>query len=413
MNHPKQQRSWISGVHGRAAGIALALAVVIVPSLIANGSARAQTYTEIVLYSFAGTPDGANPFAGLVLAEGNLYGTTYAGGINSCGCGTVFKVSTKGKETVLYSFMGIPDGQSSGDGSEPDGRLVRDTQGNLYGTTQVGGVGGGTAFMLDTAGKETVLYSFGEGAGDGQNPYAGLVRDTNGNLYGTATVDPVHYSGTVFKVDKTGKETVLHAFTGTSGGGDGAYPYGGLVRDAQGNLYGTTVEGGAYGNGTVFKVDAAGKETVLYSFTEGEGDGENPYAGLVLAAGNLYGTTYYGGAYGQGTVFKVSTKGKETVLYNFGNPELMFDGAFPFAGLVRDSSGNLYGTTYGGGASDSGTVFMVDATGNETVLYSFTGTGGDGSEPYGDLVRDKQGNLYGTTYKGGAHLFGIVYKLTP
>jgi uncharacterized repeat protein (TIGR03803 family) len=405
-------------MHRRAAGVALAFAVVIVPSLIASRSAQAQTYTESFLYSFAGMPDGAHPYAGLVLAGSYLYGTTQGGGIyNNCAgsCGTVFKISTEGKETVFYSFMGIPSHQTSGDGAYPLAGLVRDSHGNLYGTTSIGGINsGGTVFILDSAGKETFLYDFLGGEVDGCGPNAGLVRDTDGNLYGTTVGCPIPPNvGTVFKVDSTGTETVVHVFTGGSDGPDGEYPYGGLVRDGRGNLYGTTAYGGTYGSGTVFKVNAAGTETILYNFGEVAGDGENPYAGLLLEGDYLYGTTYYGGAWGQGTVFKVTTKGKETVLYSFGNPELTVDGAYPYAGLIRDSSGNLYGTTFQGGASDAGTVFMLDATGAFTVLYSFMGGEADGTEPYGGLVRDSKGNLYGTTYKGGAHLLGTVFKLTP
>ena len=205
--------------------------------------------------------------------------------------------------------------------------------------------------------------------------------------------------GTVFKVDATGKETVLYSFTGT--GEDGANPYGGLLRDTQDNLYGTTYQGGGLSNkGTVFKLDTTGKETVLHSFTD-DPDGALPEAGLVQdTQGNLYGTTLHGGSEGAGTVFKLDTTGKETVLYSFGSAGE--DGTFPQAGLVLDTQGNLYGTTFTGGTSGNGTVFKVDQTGKETVLYSFTGTNGDGSEPYyAGVVRDAQSNLYGTTVNGG------------
>jgi uncharacterized repeat protein (TIGR03803 family) len=368
-----------------------------------------RTPTLSVLYSFKGVPDGRYPYAGLVLdAKGNLYGTTYEGADQVCypyGCGTVFKVDANSKETVLYSFTGTPDG------SNPyTGYLVRDAQGNLYGTTQVGGAyGNGTVFKVDTTGKEMVLYSF-TGGGDGAEPYGGLVRDALlGNLYGTTIKGGAYGVGTVFKVDTTGKETVLHSFTGTAG--DGAYPWAGLVRDAKGNLYGTTAAGGsAYG--TVFEVDVNGKEKVLYSFT-GTPDGASPLAGLVRdGAGNLYGTTNEGGASCcGGTVFKVDKSGKETVLHSFTSEP---DGLRPYAGVVRDTQGNLYGTTaLGGNPSNYGTVFMVDAGGNETVLYRFTSSGGDGAYPYAGLVRDVKGNLYGTTFAGGNLGYGTVFKLTP
>src|SRR5271157_2663432 len=356
MNRRTQHRSWILGIHGRAAGAALALAIMLVAAVLATGSAQAQTYTYGVLYTFTGSPDGAVSDGGLVRdAQGNLYGTTYYGGNSACtgpfgnGCGTVFKVDTTGKETVLYSFTG------GADGAIPYAGLLRDAQGQLYGTTSQGGDlacnapnGCGTVFTVDTTGKETVLYSFTGGA-DGASPTAGLLPDAQGNLYGTTSQggDPActNGCGTVFKVDMTGKETVLYSFTGT--GGDGAYPYAGLVQDAQGNLYGTTSQGGdpacTNGCGTVFTVNTTSKETVLYSFTGTGGDGVQPSAGLVLdTLGNLYGTTVQGGASGYGTVFKVDTTGKETVLYSFTGTG--GDGAYPYAGLVQDAQGNLYGT---------------------------------------------------------------------
>src|SRR5271157_94942 len=363
MANPRQPRNLIFGLSSGAAGAALALAIMLVAAVLATGSAQAQTYTYSVLYTFTGSPDGAGPDAGLVRdAQGNLYGTTGDGGAS--GAGTVFKVDTTGKETVLYSFAG-----TGGDGANPYAGLLRDAQGNLYGTT----AGGGDLACLA--------------------PYG---------------------CGTVFKVDMTGNETVLYSFTGT--GGDGASPRAGLLPDAQGNLYGTTSLGGDLacnapaGCGTVFKLDRTGKETVLYSFTGGA-DGGRPVAGLVQdAQGNLYGTTASGGdlaclaPYGCGTVFKVDMTGNETVLYSFTGTG--GDGIQPLAGLVLDTLGNLYGTTSQGGdpacTNGCGTVFKVDTTGKETVLYSFTGIGGDGVQPLATLVLDAQGNLYGTTFYGGA-----------
>src|SRR5271157_1456393 len=414
MNRRTQHRSWILGIHGRAAGAALALAIMLVAAVLATGSAQAQTYTYGVLYTFTGSPDGAVSDGGLVRdAQGNLYGTTSQGGDPACtnGCGTVFKVNTTGNETVLYSFTG------GADGAYPGAGLLRDAQGNLYGTTGQGGAlacnapnGCGTVFKVDTTGKETVLYSFTGGA-DGSTPEAGLLPDAQGNLYGTTSQggDPActNGCGTVFKVDTTGKETVLYSFTGLP---DGASPTAGLVQDAQGNLYGTTSQGGdpacTNGCGTLFKVDTTGNETVLYSFTGTGGDGSEPYGGLVLdAQGNLYGTTSQGGdpacTNGCGTVFKVDTTGKETVLYSFTGGA---DGAIPYAGLVPDAQGNLYGTTSQGGdpacTNGCGTVFKVDTKGKKTVLYSFTG-GADGAIPYAGLARDAPGNLYGTAQRGG------------
>lgn len=380
----------------------LALVFVLGGLVITIQSAPAQTYSESVLHSFAGQ-DGASPLTGLVRDKaGNMYGTTSAGGAS--GYGTVFRLNTNGKATVLHSFKG------SADGATPYASVVRDAAGNLYGTTYFGGSANlGTVFKVDTAGKETVLHTF-VGANDGSLPLGGLFLDSKGNLYGTTQGGGAYYQGTVFKVNTAGKETVLHIFSG----GDGAYPFATPILDKNGNIYGTTEGGGAWNVGTVFKLTKKGKETVLYSFTGTGGDGAYPAARLIQdAAGNFYSTTWQGGKTcfdGCGTVFKVTVTGKETVLYSFNGPP---DGAYPAAGLVRDAAGNFYGTTAGGGASNSGSVFKLDKSGTETSLYSFTG-GADGSIPfYETLVRDAAGALYGTTYQGGASNLGTIFKLTP
>ena len=217
----------------------------------------------------------------------------------------------------------------------------------------------------------TVLYRF-RGPDGAQPVYGRLIGDSAGNLYGTTVDGGASGLGVVFKLDKTG-ETVLHSFNGT----DGSEPFAGLIRDSTGNLYGTTKFGGIWGNGVVFELDTTGTETVLYSFTGGT-DGSLPYASLIRdSAGNLYGTTFEGGASGSGVVFELDTTGTETVLYSFTGRG---HGANPVAGLIRNSAGNLYGTTANGGASGHGVVFKVDTTGKETVLYSFTG-GADGGNP--------------------------------
>ncbi len=246
-----------------------------------------------------------------------------------------------------------------------------------------------------------VVLSFS--GSDGANPHGGVVLDAQGNLYGTTSGGGAYGFGTVFKLDTTGQETVLYSF---AGGADGENPLG-VVLDAQGNLYGTTEEGGASNLGTVFKVDTSGNKTVLYSFT-GTPDGGNPYAGVVLdSQGNLYGTTFGGGADGYGTVFKVDTSGNETVLYSFGTTG--GDGLFPVKGVVLDAEGNLYGTTSAGGAHEKGTVFKLGTTGQETVLYSFAGKP-DGEYPNG-VVLDAQGNLYGTTDQGGVYDVGTAFEV--
>jgi uncharacterized repeat protein (TIGR03803 family) len=215
--------------------------------------------------------------------------------------------------------------------------------------------------------------------------------------------------GTVFKVDTSHNETVLHNFKGFMNS-DGAYPIlAGLIRDKAGNLYGTTLGGGSFNGGTVFKVDTSGNEYVLYSFSGGT-DGANPEGSLVLdKAGNLFGTTTQGGSSGYGTVFKLDTTGKESVLHSFTSVP---DGAYPAgAGLVLDKAGNLFGTTTQGGSSNNGTVFKVDTSGNETVLHGFMNS--DGARPFAGLIRDKAGSLYGTTFNGGSSGYGTVFKLIP
>lgn len=395
----------------RAVNARLTLVVVLATARLAC-PVQAQTFK--LLHSFKGKPDGAYPQASLITdSAGNLYGTTEGGG---AGHGTVFKRDTAGHQISLYRFKG------GSHGAYPlRGALVLDS-GTLYGTTYAGGhFGYGTVFKLDTTGHETVLYSFTGTAGDGAYPYAGVVRDSTGNLYGTTAFGGgASYSGVVFKLDTAGTETVLHTFAGSP---DGAYPYGGVILDASGTLYGTSYGGGTAGYGTVFKVSASGQETVVYSFG-GKPDAADPYAGLTLdGAGNVYGTTYDGGASDNGTVFKLDASGQESVLYSFAGSG--GDGAHPYAGVIVDASGNVYGTTYSGGDSSCGTqgcgtVFKLDTAGRETVLHIFEGHRGkfiDGSWPFGGLVLGTAGNLYGTTNKGGsrplAQRVGTVFELTP
>jgi uncharacterized repeat protein (TIGR03803 family) len=292
---------------------------------------------------------------------------------------------------VLHTFTGGRDGGS------PLAGVIRDAQGNLYGTA------GNVVFKLDKTGKETVLHT-------GFASMGTLVQDATGNLYGTSFAGGDSNLGTVFEVDTGGKATVLHNF---SGGKDGAYPAASLIMDETDNLYGTTSLGGAHDAGTVFKVKKSGKEIVLHSFAGP--DGANPYASLIRdAKGNLYGTTEFGGHSNQcagtkpgcGVVFKLASTGRETVLYAFTGGA---DGSRPQAGLVRDENGNFYGTTVAGGASGAGAVFKLDKAGKETVLHSFTGE--DGVEPSSQLVRDPKGNLYGTALDGGPSDAGTLFKL--
>jgi uncharacterized repeat protein (TIGR03803 family) len=321
--------------------------------------------------------------------------------------------------TVLHGFAGAPN-----DGAIPAAGLVMDAEGNLYGTTAFGGLancsalgeaGCGTVFKLDPSGNETVLHKF-SGA-DGAFPAAGLLMDSAGNLYGT-TVNGGSAGfcgnfgcGSVFKLAPSGGFTIFHAFSGSSDGGN---PTAGLIMDAAGNLYGTTGFGGDFGIGVVFKLDPTGKETVVHTFTGA--DGAEPSAPLIMdSAGNLYGTTFRGGAAGFGTIFKLNpATGAFTVLHSFTGGS---DGGHLGAGLLMDSAGNLDGTTEIGGTGGAGTVFKLDPiTSTLTVLHSFTG-GGDGGNvplegiPAAGLIMDAPGNLYGATFRGGTGSLGIVFKL--
>jgi len=362
------------------------------------------TRQETVLHYFAGGADGAVPYAGVILdAAGNLYGATYQGG--TANLGVVYELDANGQETVLYSFLG------GADGANPQAGLIFDAAGNLYGTTSAGGnANAGTVFRLDAAGHETVLYAFTGGA-DGGAPLAGLVLDPAGNLYGTAYeggTESGNFSfGVVFKLDPTGQETVLHSFTG---GDDGGWPGAGLTRSPAGDLFGTTQEGGARGGGVVFRLDATANETVLYDL-KGSIYGSGASAVILDASGNLYGTSREGGDYGSyGYVFKLDTASHLVSLYSFAGGA---NGWHPYAGVIRDAAGNLYGTTLYGGANQvfgNGVVYKLDATGRETVLCTFTDAA-DGIVPSGGVIRDEAGDFFGTTSYGGGSDQGVVFKL--
>jgi uncharacterized repeat protein (TIGR03803 family) len=374
---------------------------------------------QTTLYSFPGAPGGTEPIAGLARdSAGNFYGAARSGG--TLNQGTVYKLDAAGHETVLHTFAG------GSDGADPESAVVLDAAGNVYGTTVGGGVANvGVVYKVDTSGQETVLYSFTGGA-DGGTPN-GVIVDAAGNLYGTTLFGGAGgvtgiQEGVVFKLDPTGQETVLHSFTGLSDGGE---PKAGVILDPAGNLYGTTTVGGI-GLGVIYKLAPSGGETVLYTFAGGA-DGGNPYGGLIFdPAGNLFGTAAGGGELGgggpgEGVVFELDADGQYSVLYTFTGGA---DGGGPEAGVVRDSAGNLYGTTsYGGGTgclTGCGVVYKVSPSGKETVLHAFAG-GADGESPEAGVILDAAGGLYGTTPwggKGGAVgvLFsgaGVVYEIAP
>jgi len=408
-----------------ATTLLLALAI---PALVVAQN-LALNYT--ILYAFTGA-DGTFPVAPVVQdSQGNLYGTTVAGGnLGSCsglygaGCGVVFKLSPSGAQTVLHAFTGGTDG------AEPMGTLLLGPGGNLYGTAYSGGdvhcVGGGSGgcgvlFKIDSHGNYSVLHTFESGAADGNGPRT-LVEDSAGNLYGNTDFgggacpsDPQVGCGVVFKLDTNNQLTVLHSFTGQA---DGRDPIGHPTLGRDGNIYGTTYQGGTLGQGIVFKLspnpDGTWTESWTYNFTAG-GDGKWPVSAVIRDdGGNLYGAASSGGIGGNGTVFKIDANGHETTLYSFTGA----DGSLPYGDLIRDQHGNLYGTTLIGGALGGGVVFKVNPAGKETVLHDFTTIPG-GYQPYAGLFRDRNGNLYGTTGYGGdagcgagGGGCGLVFKLT-
>jgi uncharacterized repeat protein (TIGR03803 family) len=397
--------------------------------------ASSHAASESVLYSFNVPPNGGRPAAALISdAAGNLYGTTYTGA--KSGFGTAFELSppAKGKtawtERVLHHFGPLPHG------AYPESAaLTLDAAGNLYGVTTRGGNNdAGVVFKLakpaDGAAEwaETVLYHF-NGGKRGGTPYGSVIFGSDGSLYGTTGFGGTGGAGTVFKLTpRSGgspwTETVLYGFTN---GPDGGYPYCTLVFDSAGNLYGTTLNGGNAGNGVVFELSpptsgGAWTEQVLHSF-DSPTDGNLPFAGVVFdAGGNLYGTTDNGGPNNWGTVFEVSPPKRgarnwtETVLYNFG---FNTDGGNPgYSRLALDARGNLYGATQVGGTPRSGVAFKLApprqgrTNWTETPLYSFTGSS-DGGEPESGLIPGPNGSLIGTTFRGGANDLGTVYQLTP
>jgi uncharacterized repeat protein (TIGR03803 family) len=408
------------------------------------GSLHAQTFQ--VIHSFTGGTDGANPFAGLTMdSAGNLYGVASSGGGGSCvfvsqpGCGLAYKLSSSDgtwEFSSLYSFQGTPDGEA------PLAALTIGPSGRLFGTTATGGegpcsylgdTGCGTVFEIPVTKtkQDKILYRFSGGT-DGGGPLISSVTFVDSNMYGATDVggdlscNNPNGCGTVYELTPTGKETVIHQFTGA--GGDGAYPISGLVADKAGHLFGTTSGGGnlstcnGQGCGTVFELvhSASGwTEYVLYSFT-GTSDGENPNGGLLLdTKGNLYGTTWQGGSGGGGTVFELHKNASGNwslyVLASFETPGFAVDP------LVMDSNGNLYGTTQnGGGSGNFGRVFELKPNGKNWTykeLYDFTGLT-DGGNPLGGLVLDSAGNLYGTTFYYGSIACGgsgcgVIFEVTP
>ncbi len=393
-------------------------------------AALAQTYT--VLHSFSGPPDGAGPATLMLDAAGNLWGATQLGGNTTdnlycsfTGCGTIFKIDASGNENVIYAFAPT----SVFNGYYPDGpTLAQDTQGNIYGTTPLGGffkcgvygLGCGTVFKVSPSGQQTILHRFTDGDANGSEA-SGLVRDAAGNLYGTTGGN--WGDGAVFKLDSQGHKTVLYTFKGYPN--DGAGPRD-LILDSQGNLYGLTGGGGARGAGTIFEISNTGVETILHDFGAPGSIGTGLRGTLVRdSAGDLYGVTDRGGdascqgGLGCGVVYKLDPAGNYSVLHSFTGAA---DGESPEGGLALDAASNLYGTTsFGGGTDACGTVFKLSPSGSLTVLHTFNKTecGNDVVLPLTAPIVDANGNVYGTTFRGGVInttcIFGcgVVFKITP
>jgi len=396
------------------------LAAFAVAALVASFHGAQASKGFSILYAFCrqtACADGATPEGGLTADRaGNLYGTTYYGGTS--GYGTAFEVAPDGTETVLYSFCTQPKCR---DGAFPEAPLL-ERDGSLYGTTTSGGANKkGAVFKISSAGTQTILYSFCSqpNCADGARPRAGVVMDKVGNLYGTTNrggnTNCSKGCGTVFELAPGGTETVLYSFCSESNCTDGARPRAPLTPSA-GNLYGTTDSGGAANKGAVFRISSGGTETVLYSFCTQQNcaDGAQPAAGVVMDnAGNLYGTTSRGGdtncPHGCGTVFELAANGSETVLYAFCPKGNCSGGAQPGSGALLDvgNGKSLYGTTGAGGANGFGTVFKLSG-GTPMVLYSF---GNEDGSPSAGVIMVK-GYLYGTTF-GSSYQndFGEVFKL--
>ncbi|MGD0258926.1 MAG: choice-of-anchor tandem repeat GloVer-containing protein [Verrucomicrobiota bacterium] len=380
-----------SVVVGNADGVAASSgAVLTVTSVTAPGT------TLSTVYSFTGGSDGGNPNGLLRVANGSFYGTAQHGGTNLAG--TVFQMTDGGAVTGLYSFTG------GNDGATPFAALAQGPDGNFYGTTFQGGAyDNGTVFRVTASGVLTNLISLNITNGD--LPYAGLTLGSDLNFYGTTYQGGAAGFGTAFRISTNGTLTTLYSF---SAGSDGGFPAAGLLRGSDGNLYGTTYQVGAYGYGTVFQITASGALTTLTTLASfNNTNGAFPLAGLAQAGGTFCGTTTGGGAFNNGAVFQWSLVGALTDLYSFTGGS---DGSYPMAPLLEGSDGNFYGTTAYGGTYGDGTVFRLTPGGSLTTLVAFDGYAG--ANPEAALIEDADGSLLGTTQNGGASDEGVIFRLS-
>ena len=365
------------------------------------GTVKSIGSSDTILYYFGGGADGANPTPGLIMdGAGNLYGMTTSGS-PSYSPGTVFKLRPDGTKTILHTF------ERGTDGYLPQGGVVMDGSGNLYGATQGGGTSGnGTVFRLTSSGTYTILYSFGAPP-DAKYPNSGLIMDGAGNLYGTSAEGGANVSGTIFKVTPSGDESVLYSFgVLLSSASD---PWGGVVMDRAGNLYGVTQLGPSSDSflPILYKLTSSGTGTV-FNFFNNSADGIAPDPDVSIdAAGNLYGTTSQGGAYGQGVLYKITPSGSRSVLHSFSaHSQIGYDG---FSHLWLDSAGIIYGAEVAC-CGPGGSIFKVSPSGEDSVLYAFSSDNADGGAPELGFV-DSVGNIYGTTNYGGPSGSGTVFKI--
>ncbi len=397
---------------GRLSGIKVC--AVIAGMGVTSFGMLAQTLTT--LHNFSGARDGGGPYAGVVQgSDGNLYGTTTFGG--TWGGGSAFRISPYGAAfTELYTFC---QNCSADAGVIPYGGLLGSSSGEFYGTTKSSGCcGGGAVYAMTSSGTASAIYGFCSlnDCTDGKDPQGGLILGAHGTLYGTTTAGGTAGKGTVFGVTLAGELITLHSFCAQSGCPDGSAPFAGLLQASDGNFYGTTQSGGDRGEGTVFRVTPDGIFARLYSFCAQSGctDGGYPKAALIQGAdASLYGTTVYGGAYSGGTVFKITTDGVLTTLYAFCAQSGCLDGGGPTGRLLQATDGEFYGTTPAGGAHAGGTIFKMTADGELTTIYNFCSQSGclDGKKPYAGLIQASNGALYGTTFNGGVYGIGTIFRI--